>query len=231
MILVQGLKRRKIDTEDGTGRLSSTIRTPGSEITNASPLPNTVSTSSPDDTLQGRYLQTYFKPKVNVVLQKHRRSRYMKGVPDWSRIAYRLKGVSVNTISILRHDYHEGWKTWDGDPFTHSAEFLQNKTVSADMKAEPASPALAPATVPPSSPIASKPHVKLNSGHKAKANTKPKAKKAMQAENYNPEDGEYTAAKTVSTISPTPSSSSLPCPTKRCDAPFACLLDSPFRSY
>ncbi len=205
----QDVKRRKTDTEDETGRLPTTIEKSGSGLNNAAPLPNTVPPSSPDNTLQIRYLQTYFKPKVNVVLQNHYKSRYVKGVPDWSKIANRLRGVSINTISTLRLDYHEGWKTWDGAPFD---EPLQNRTVAANSEAEPASPTLAPAAVPASSPIASKPHVKLNVGDKAKANTKAKARKTVPAEDYNSEDGEYTAKKTVCTISTMPASPLCLCP-------------------
>ncbi len=151
----------------------------------------------------------------------------MKDVPDWSRIAKRLKGVSINTISTLRDDYHEGWKTWDGHPFTEPPESLQSKAVSANIKAEHASPTLAPAAVAPGSPIASKPHIKPNFGHKAKANTKPKARKATPAEDYNPEDGEYTASTTVSTTSTMLSFPLLVASTKRCDAPFIYLLGNP----
>lgn len=190
-------------------------------MTEAGPLPNTVSPSSPDDTFRERYLQTYLKPKVNVVLQNHQKSRYVKDMPDWSRIAKRLERVSVNTISTLRHDYYEGWKTWDGSPFRHLAETLPTNAVSANIKAGPVSRRSAPAAVDPNSPIASKPHVKLNLGHKAKANTKSKARKAMPAEEYNPEDGEYTASKSVSIMSSTSSMPSILLslvPAKQCDA-------------
>ncbi|ERF70145.1 hypothetical protein EPUS_00332 [Endocarpon pusillum Z07020] len=159
------------------------------EIANASPLANTASPSSSDDNLRERYLQTYFKPKINVVLQNHRKSRYVKGMPDWSTIAKRLKGVSVNTISALRHDYHEGWKTWDGSSFTELANTFQNSAVSANIKAEP----LATAAVTPNAPVASEPPVKPSFSPKAKAKARPKARKT---EDYDPEDGEYTAAKT-----------------------------------
>lgn len=196
------MKRQKLDAESGTGRLGATSEVPGLEIANASPLPNTGSPSSSDDTFRERYLKTYFKPKINVVLQNHRKSRYVKGMPDWSTIAKRLKGVSVNTISTLRHDYHEGWKIWDGSSFTELADPLQNSAVSANIKAETASTILAPAAV------TSEPQVKLSLGHKAKANAKPKARKTKPTEDYNPEDGEYTAVKTVSTISSLPSLSS-----------------------
>lgn len=198
------MKRQKVDAE----RLGVTSEVPGLEIANASPLPNTGSPSSSDDSLRERYLQTYFKPKINVVLQNHRKSRYVKGMPDWSTVAKRLKGVSVNTISTLRHDYHEGWKTWDGSSFTELADTLQNSAVSANIKAEPASTILVPAAVTPNSPVASEPQVKRSSGHKAKANSKPKARKTKPTEDYDPEDGEYTAAKTVSTISSLPAISS-----------------------
>ena len=199
------MKRQKLDAEPGTGHLRATSENPGLEIANASALPNTGSPSSPDDTLRERYLQTYFKPKINVVLQNHWKSRYIKGMPDWSRVAKRLKGVSVNTISTLRHDYHEGWKTWDGSAFTELADPLRNSAVSANIKAEPASP---PAAVDSHSPVASEAQVKLSFSHKVKVNAKPKARKAKPTEDYNPEDGEYTASKTVSTISSLPSLSS-----------------------
>ena len=195
------MKRQKIDTEPGRGRIHATSKNSGSEIANGTPLPDTVSPSSPNEPLRERYLQTYFKPKVNAVLQDHRKSRILKDMPNWSRIARRLKGVSVNMISTLRRDYHEGWKTWDGSAFTELAKPLQNNTVSADIKAEPASPTLVPAVATPSSPVAAKPQIKLNIAHKAKANAKPKARKTKPTEDYNPEDGEYTASKTVSTMS------------------------------
>ncbi|KAF7507969.1 hypothetical protein GJ744_009866 [Endocarpon pusillum] len=191
----EGVKRQKLDAEPGTGRLGATSEVPGLEIAYASPLANTGSPCSSDDTLRERYLQTYFKPKINVVLQNHRKSRYVKGMPDWSTIAKRLKGVSVNTIRTLRHNYHEGWKTWDGSSFTELDDPLQKSAVSANIKAEPASP-LATAAVTPNSPVASEPPVKLSFSHKAKANAQPKARKAKPTEDYNAEDGEYTAAKT-----------------------------------
>ncbi len=210
MILVQDVKRQKVDTEAWTGHLPATSQNPVWEKANAIPMLNTGSPSSADDTLRERYLQTYFKPKVNSVLQDYRKSRYIKGVPDWSGIAKRLKGVSVNTISNLRDDYHEGWKTWDGSAFTELAGSHSNNVVPTNIKEQPASPTTAPVFLPPSSAVASRSQVKLNLGHNAKANVKPKTRRAKPTEDYNPEDGEYTATKTVRTTSSLPSLHSAP---------------------
>ena len=137
---------------------------------------------------QEQYRNTYFKNEVNAVLREHAKSQYRKLPPDWSSIAKRLEGVSINTMSTLRHDFHNGWQNWDGNEFSKLPESLQNNSGSGS-KEDKKQPELA--TLTPKIP-------KVILKTVARANAKLKSIPKTPKEDYHPEDGEYTAAKSVS---------------------------------
>jgi hypothetical protein len=148
---------------------------------------------------QEQYLQTYFKNEVNAVLREHSKPPYRKLPPDWSSIAKRLEGVSINTMSTLRHDFHHGWQNWAGSEFSKLHESLQNNSSGGgggggSSSSKEDGKQSAPATLTPKLP-------KLKFKTIVKVKTKAKASSRTPKEDYHPEDGEYTAAKSVSKIS------------------------------
>ncbi len=166
-----------------------------SEVRDLPSVPRQDVAPSLHDAVREQYWQIFFKAQVNAVLRDHRKSQYRKNLPDWPMIAKRLRGVSVNTISTLRDNFNEGWKTWDGSAFSELPEALQNSTEKDKIQVEPASPKPAYVARQSSAFTNGPPKDK----DPPKRNPKPRAKNLISHEEYHSDDGEYTAAKTVST--------------------------------
>lgn len=172
------------------------------ELDDTAALPNLPSPLSPSDTLREKYRQTRFRTQLNAVLRNHRKSQCKKILTDWPSIETRLRSadVGVKIINILKDEYHEGYKTWDGTALPELSESLQNSVDKVMIKAEAASSKLA---VVPLKWTASAKTQKLKNKESLKKTTKVmKAKSGMkpkvQEDHYDSADGEYTAAKTVS---------------------------------
>jgi hypothetical protein len=141
---------------------------------------------------QEQYLQTFFKAQLNSVLRQHGKSRFNKLPPGWSSIAKRLVGVSINTMSTLRHDFHHGWENWDGSEFSTLPKSLRNSSGSKGNNNNNNNIQSDPATSTPFIP-----ELKFKPLVRADDTVKVSRSKTLK-EDYHPEDGEYTAAKSVS---------------------------------
>jgi hypothetical protein len=148
----------------------------------------------PSDALREDYLQNFFKPQLNAVLRNHRKSQYRKQLPDWPKITNRLQGVSINTISTLRHDFYDGWKTWDGNAFSELPESLRDNSQNDKIKQELASPTPAKILWGAAAVSRAPSNSKLTAKNKAKR--KPWT---TDEEDSDSQEYEWTAAKSVST--------------------------------
>ncbi len=131
------------------------------------------------------------------MLKNHNKSQIRKDISEWSQLERRLRhsDLSINLIGKLRDDFNDGWKTWDGSAFSTLPQALQsNSSKLAKTKAELAS----------STPILSGPKSIGVARPLYKPNNKPQANKRkrlkVQKDDYDSADGEWTAAKTVSTV-------------------------------
>jgi hypothetical protein len=149
---------------------------------------------SPDEAKREKYRQTYFKPQVNAVLLDHKKPQIRKRIPQWSLLEPRLResALSVNKISALRDSFSEGWKTWDGSAFAGLPEALQSITKTSNVKAEPASPTSAVTL------LKTAPSAKVQQQNKDKPMATPRPRKKTADDHYDSEEGEWTAAKSVS---------------------------------
>jgi hypothetical protein len=141
------------------------------------------------------YRQNFFKPQINAVLRSQRKPQFQRIPSDWMVIARRLSGVSINQITILREDFRYGWKTWDGSAFSVLPDSLQNSDEKDLVEHKSATPS--PIAGPPKSTTAGKSQSKSKKTSKPQAEPKQNTRKKVVQEEYNPEDGEYTAAKSV----------------------------------
>jgi hypothetical protein len=161
--------------------------------------------SSSDEIRREAYRTTFFKAQVNAVLKNHRRPQIKKALPEWATLENRLRqgGLSVKAISVLRHDFHEGWKTWTGTPFTELPESLRS-TYKPQQETSPLF--LHKSNIDSSSPSRK---VKLN-GPKPLSDSKTRRRETID---YDSADDEYTASKTVSHTRPC--NAPLPAPKRR----------------
>jgi hypothetical protein len=179
-----------------TNDLFATNQIASSEI-DVAPSPGDVTfPTRPSDDLREQYLHSFFKPQLNAVLKNHRKSQYRKPLPNWPKITNRLQGVSINTISTLRHDFYDGWKTWNGDAFSELPESRQDNRQNDKIKHEPASSAPAKRPFGPAAVTRASPKSRIVSKSKAK----PKARTRKEEDYYDSENDERTAARTVSTF-------------------------------
>jgi hypothetical protein len=178
----QDAKRPKLDPE-----ISTTKETPSSDIVNDSALPT-----------REQYLQTYFKNEVNAILRKHKMPLFRKLPPNWPSIAERLQNsVSIKSLGDFREDYDHGWQNWDGNEFSKLHKSLKNSNNSGGGGAGGSGSKDDKKQSEPAATITPK-HQKLKFKPVVRANAKPKAKPKTPKEDYHPEDGEYTAATSVS---------------------------------
>jgi hypothetical protein len=206
--LIQDNKRQKVDMDAATEGHPATNDISISEMSNA---PQTVRPASqlPSNlAIREKYRQTFFKAQLNAVLKAHNKSQLRKDIPEWAQLERRLRdsALSINIIGVLRDEFNDGWKTWDGSAFSELPQTLQsNSGKKAKIKAELPSPTSI--TALPRSIGVAKPLVKPKdipdaiTQAKEKAKTKSKAQKVPDEE-YDSADGEFVAARSVSPPNP-----------------------------
>jgi hypothetical protein len=195
-VLSQDPKRQKVATGAVTDDPVATNQIDNSEIDIAPSPADVTLLTRPSDDLREQYLHSFFKPQLNAVLKSHRKSQYRKPLPSWPKITNRLQGVSINTISTLRHDFYDGWTTWNGDAFSELPESLQDNSQNDKIQREPASSAPAKTPFGPAAVTRAPPKSRIVSKNKAR----PKARTRKEEEDDDSESDERTAARSVSTL-------------------------------
>jgi hypothetical protein len=203
--LLQASKRQRLDPPVAAMELNPTDPSKKEQPSLSQSQHQAPTSASQDEARRDEYLRTVFQAKLNAVLQLNRKSVFKKPHP-WPEIDNRLNKkprLSVKIISLLKDDYNDGWKTWDGTPFTELPDPLKGDK----LKKEPSNAPPPPFPTPAKTPQAARKVLKAKeaAAQKAKPGPKPNLKqparpKRVAEVDYDSAGREHTAAKSVSTF-------------------------------